>query len=246
VRYIIYTITLLFLSGCYGHQKERFFPYRLPDAIVNQPYATTLYNFAGYIKDRDINLQVFPENNTFKMISLNANESYDTVKFFGIPTKVGQYKIQISGFGYAYPPYNFDHTYVLNVLDQSSVCNYHGIIYNNPTEKSKLENVIKVKNLPKAIVGKKYHQQIILIPINIKEDDLYKKDIQLVIYPEDSGLKIRPISGNLYNTVELYGIPKNIGNIEIVFKRYKKNNPINTYNLKSYNLPVIPDQSSCR
>lgn len=242
----VYIPFIILLSGCYSHPKEKFFPYKLPDAVVNKPYATTLYNFAGYIDADDIHLKILPENTSFKMVSLNENETYSIVKFFGIPTEVGQYKIRVSGFGYGYPPYNFDHTYILNVLDQSSICNYQEIIYNDPKEKYKLEDIIKLKNLPKATISKEYHQQITLVPANIKDDDIYKKDIQLVTYPENSGLKIRPVSGNLYNVVELYGNPKIIGNIEIVFKRYKINDPTVSYEYKSYNLPVLPNQSSCQ
>lgn len=247
---------ILLLSGCFGTSKGEVYPYSLPDAIVNQPYSTPIHISGGYIYAGGLQINSTPQlpNLTTKRMFDNSEDQIgndNSILLFGIPEHTGQYKIHLSGTGsHVIPPLKFDHTYILNVLDKPFICSYPPIIYNKEEEKKKDQQAFKnpyyLRNLPPATIGKAYSQQLTLKTAFIKDKPLYKKDVEIKIYPEDSGLHFKPVKDNLYNVLQLYGEPKFIGKIEIIF--YDRSPPPSTELsfIKSYILPVLPDLSHCQ
>lgn len=251
---ILFTIPILFLNGCdvavvclnncfKQNRKAFFYPQKIPNAMVSQPYSVKFYIDAGYVDRSNIDWKITPDDKTFKITFINKKD-YDILVLSGTPEKVGQYQINIAGKGFirSYPPIPFNHTYTFNILNQSTVCNNNNIILVSKKDKENqkhFQEYLKLVEMPKATINQPYIHQIELTAPTEKNEDISKSDVQIITYPQDSGLQIRPVRGDAYNIVELYGSPRTIGNIEIIIKRY-------SILYKRYILPVVPDQSSCR
>jgi len=241
-------LMVLALNGCFAVNKGEVFPHQLPDAIANEPYSTVIDISGGAIKRKaDLYVGATPAPSYISYSPIEKGY-YNAIFLHAMFKQKGLYTIKLLGFGYSPKPLQLDNNMILNVLSPSSVCNYQNVSYNhskNKKYKYDEHSASVYQLLPQAIIRQEYIHHVQLYSSNVTNMTFSRKDVKLTIFPENSGLQVRPLNNNSYNTIELYGKPKAIGSIVLEVDLNKIPDP-QISPVRYFIVPVFPDQSHCQ
>ncbi|EEE2004626.1 TPA: hypothetical protein O7X39_004495 [Salmonella enterica] len=90
--------------------KTEIYPEELPDGRVGEYYSIIIKINAGAMPTRkNLDFSIYPENSGLNIRSADVKDGYfNDIELYGKPMISGIITVHLSGWGYGYPPKEFD------------------------------------------------------------------------------------------------------------------------------------------